>query len=157
MRFLRTTLAGFMILTLVGASLDAQPKADDGFQRAMFDPQLVLKNAQAIGLTAAQRKSILDEIKAAQTALAPLQADMTGPSMELWEVVEPPRVDEGRALALVEQVLKIENEVKKRQVMLIVRIKNLLNPEQQMKLYALRDAAAKRGGAPPDGDADRTH
>lgn len=157
MRSLRTLLAGVVALTLVGATLGAQTKPEDAFQRAMFDPQFVLRNAQAIDLSAAQRKNILDAIKAAQTALAPLQADMTGPAMELYEVVEPPRVDENKALALVEQVLKIENEVKKRQVMLIVRIKNLLTPEQQMKLYAIRDAAARKGGASPDGDADGSH
>ena len=157
MRSVRTLLAGLMALTLAGASLGAQAKPDDAFQRAMFDPQLVLRNAQAIGLSAAQRKGILDELKAAQTALAPLQVDMTSPAMELQELVDAPRVDESRALAMVDQVLKIENEVKKRQVMLIVRIKNLLTPEQQAKLRAIRDAAAKSGGASPDGEADRAH
>ena len=156
MRTIRIFLAASLALAVAGAPLRAQAKPDDAFQRAMFDPQFVLRNAQAISLSAAQRKNILDELKAAQIALAPLQVDMTGPAMELQEIVDAVHVDEAKAVATVEQVLRIENEVKKRQVMLIVRIKNLLTAEQQAKLRALRDAAAKPGDASPDGNTDAT-
>lgn len=154
MRNIRILLAALVALAVGTAPLRAQAKPDDAFQRAMFDPQFVLRNAQAIGLSAAQRKNILDELKSAQIALAPLQVDMTGRALELQEIVEASRVDEAKALAMVEQVLRIENEVKKRQVILIVRIKNLLTAEQQSKLRALRDAAAKPGDASPDGNSD---
>ena len=153
MRRVRTLMLVLLVLLAIGAPLHAQGKPDDPFQRSLFDPQLVLRNAQAIGLSSAQRKSLLDELKATQTALAPLQADMTGPAMELQEIIDAPRVDEAKAIATVEQVLKIENEVKKRQVALLVRIKNLLTTDQQAKLRTLRDAAARAGGTPPDGDA----
>lgn len=119
-------------------SAQGKPGQPDAFAEALFDPQLVLKNAQDIGLTPAQRKTILDEIRAAQIALAPLQADMTEPAMELIEMLGQSKVDEARVVAKTEQVLRIENEVKKRQTMLLVRIKNALTPEQQEKLRALR-------------------
>lgn len=119
-------------------SAQGKPGQPDAFAEALFDPQLVLKNAQGIGLTPAQRKTILDEIRAAQIALAPLQADMTEPAMELVEMLGQTKVDEARVLAKTEQVLRIENEVKKRQTMLLVRIKNALTPEQQSKLRDLR-------------------
>ena len=115
-----------------------KPGQPDAFAEALFDPQLVLKNAQAISLTPAQRKTILDEIKAAQIALAPLQADMTEPAMELVEMLGQSKVEEARVLAKIDQVLRVENEVKKRQTALLVRIKNALTPEQQDKLRALR-------------------
>ena len=156
MRRVRTFTLVLLALVAVSAPLRAQGKQDDPFQRSLFDPQLVLRNAQAIGLSAAQRKSILDELKATQTALAPLQVDMTGPAMELQEIIDAPRVDEAKTIATVEQVLQIENEVKKRQVTLLVRIKNLLTPDQQAKLRTLRDASA-RAGTPPDGDAQNNH
>ncbi len=129
-----------LLVTAIAAPASAQgkPGQPDAFAEALFDPQLVLKNAQGIGLTPAQRKTILDEIKAAQIALAPLQADMTEPAMELIEMLGQSKVDEGRVVAKTEQVLRIENEVKKRQTMLLVRIKNALTPEQQEKLRALR-------------------
>ncbi len=129
-----------LALTAVALPVSAQgkPGQPDAFAEALFDPQLVLKNAQAIGLTPAQRKTILDEIKAAQIALAPLQADMTEPAMELVEMLGQTKVEEARVLSKIDQVLRVENEVKKRQTALLVRIKNALTPEQQDKLRALR-------------------
>ncbi len=115
------------------------PKPDDAFARAMFDPQLVLKSAQAIGLSSTQRKAIMDELKAAQVALAPLQIDMTDPALELQELIEQSKVDEAKAVAKTSDVLRIENEVKKRQLILLIRIKNVLTPEQQSKLRVIRD------------------
>ena len=121
----------------------------DAFAEALFDPQLVLQNAQQIGLTAAQRRSILEEIKNTQVALAPLQIDMTEPAMELVELLGQSKVDEARVLAKMEQVLRVENEVKKRQTALLVRIKNNLTAEQQSQLRILR-LAARRSGAEPE-------
>jgi Spy/CpxP family protein refolding chaperone len=117
-----------------------KPGQPDAFAESLFDPQLVLQNAQTIGLSAAQRRTILDEIKATQIALAPLQADMTEPAMELLELLGQAKVDEARVLAKTEQVMRIENEVKKRQTSLLVRIKNVLTPEQQSRLRELRKA-----------------
>jgi Spy/CpxP family protein refolding chaperone len=114
------------------------PKPDDAFAQALFDPQLVLRHAQTIGLSAAQRRTILDELKTTQTALAPLQADMMEPALELIELLGQSRVDEPRVLAKMDQVLRIENEVKKRQAGLLVRIKNALTPDQQVRLRELR-------------------
>jgi len=114
----------------------------------MFDPQLVLKHAQAIGLTAAQRRSILDELRATQLALAPLQADMTEPALELQSLIEAPRIDEAQALAKIDRVLRLENEVKKAQAVFVIRVKNILTPEQQTKLRALRDAESRNDDAP---------
>jgi len=136
----------------------AQAKTDD-FAKALFDPQFVLKNAQAIALTSAQRRSIIDELRTAQTALAPLQVDMAEPALELQELLDGTRIDEAKALSKIDQVLKIENEVKKRQAAFIIRVKNLLTPDQQAKLRTLRDGGAKDGAdaAPPSGtpDSDR--
>ena len=108
-------LALLPALLLAAPVARAQAKADEVFAKAFFDPQLVLKHASAIGLTAQQRKAILDELKSTQVALVPLQVDMAEPALELQGLVESTRVDEARALARIDQVLKIENEVKKRQ------------------------------------------
>jgi Spy/CpxP family protein refolding chaperone len=51
-------------------------------------------------------------------------------------------------VAKMDQVLKIENEVKKQQATLLVRIKNVLTAEQQTRLRELRNAEA--GGRRPD-------
>ncbi|MGQ0642872.1 MAG: Spy/CpxP family protein refolding chaperone [Gemmatimonadaceae bacterium] len=141
-------IVSVLVASLVCGSVGQAQKGDqpDAFAEALFDPQLVLQHAQSIGLSAAQRRSILDEIKATQIALAPLQADMTEPAMELVELLAQSKVDEARVLAKTEQVLRIENEVKKRQTALLVRIKNVLTLEQQAKLRELRKANRKGDG-----------
>ena len=144
------------VLTAVAAGLLAaaspagaqNPKPDDAFAQALFDPQLVLRHAQAIGLTPAQRRTILDELKATQTALAPLQANMMEPALDLIELLGQTRVDEAKVVAKMDQVLEIENEVKKKQAALLVRIKNTLTPEQQARLRELRNAEGT--GRKPD-------
>jgi Spy/CpxP family protein refolding chaperone len=135
-------IAAGLAALVVGATPVLAQKSDqpDAFAEALFDPQLVLQSAQQIGLTPAQRRSILEEIKATQVALAPLQVDMAEPAMELVELLGQTKVDEARVLAKTDQVLRIENEVKKRQTALLVRIKNILTPEQQAKLRELRKA-----------------
>ena len=144
------------VLTAVAAALLAaaspagaqNPKPDDAFAQELFDPQLVLRHAQAIGLTPAQRRTILDELKATQTALAPLQANMMEPALDLIELLGQARVDEAKVVAKMDQVLEIENEVKKKQAALLVRIKNTLSPEQQARLRELRNAEGT--GRKPD-------
>jgi Spy/CpxP family protein refolding chaperone len=148
-------LALIAIVAVPPRLVGQQPKPDDVFARALFDPQLVLRHAQAIGLTPTQRRQILDEMKTVQIALAPLQIDMAEPALELGELLENTRVDEAKAMAKIDQVLRIENEVKKKQAQFVIRVKNLLTPEQQTRLRALRDAESKDGGL--DGSAPPTH
>lgn len=150
---IRWVFVGFLgLLTTTSPALGQNPKPDDAFAQALFDPQLVLRHAQDIGLSAAQRRTILDELKATQTALGPLQADMTEPALDLVELLNQPKVDEAKVTAKMDQVLKIENEVKKKQGALLVRIKNALTPEQQARLRELRKAEVG-GGKPSDGGA----
>jgi Spy/CpxP family protein refolding chaperone len=144
----RSLLAACALLLALPALTIAQGKPEDAFAKAMFDPQLVLKHAQAIGLSAQQRRAILDELKTTQQALVPLQVDMTEPGIELVELLESTKIDEGKAMARIDQVLKVENEVKKRQAVFLIRVKNLLTPEQQAKLRAIRDGESKDDAAP---------
>ena len=140
---MRWTIVALTLLVSVTAPAAGQGKSEDAFAKALFDPQLVLKHAQTLGLTPAQRKAILDEFKSAQIALAPLQVDMAEPALEMVELLENTRVDEAKVMAKIDAVLRIENEVKKRQAVFIIRVKNILTPEQQAKLREIRDREAK--------------
>ena len=151
-----STIVGLSLalaLVAAGPALAQNPKPDDAFAQALFDPQLVLRHAQTIGLTAAQRRTILDDLRNTQVALGPLQANMTEPALDLVELLNQPRIDETRVTAKMDQVLKIENEVKKQQATLLVRIKNVLTAEQQARLRELR--RAETGGRKPDDGGSR--
>ncbi|MCC7132705.1 MAG: hypothetical protein SFV24_15895 [Gemmatimonadales bacterium] len=124
-----------------------QEKKDDRFEKAFFDPQLVLQRSRDIGLTAQQRQTILDAVKKAQIDLVPLQLEMAEPALEMVELIEETRVDEAAALAKADKMLRIENEVKKAQMSLLIRIKNVLTKEQQDRLRAIRDGGRREDDA----------
>ncbi|MBM4185908.1 MAG: hypothetical protein FJ206_01225 [Gemmatimonadetes bacterium] len=138
-----------LVATLGGSNLAAQEKKDDRFEKAFFDPQLVLRHAREIGLSAQQRATMMDAIKKIQAELVPLQLDMAEPALEMAELIEQPVVDEAAAVAKAEQVLKLENEVKKKQMALLIKIKNVLTKDQQARLRAIRDGG--RGDDSDDG------
>lgn len=134
--------AGLMALA---SPVLAQDKKDDRFEKAFFDPQLVLQRSKEIGMTPQQRTAILEVIKKAQIELVPLQMDMAEPALELVEMIEGVKVDEAGALAKADKMLKIENEVKKVQMSLLIRIKNLLTKDQQDRLRTIREGGRGDG------------
>ncbi len=152
MRFRWYVVQAALAVALAGPMV-AQEKKDDRFEKAFFDPQLVLQRAKDIGLTAQQRTAILDVIKKAQVELVPLQLDMAEPAMDLVDLIEETKIDEAGALAKADKMLKIENEVKKVQMSLLIRIKNLLTKDQQNQLRAIRDGGRGDGS---DGNGDTT-
>ena len=151
MKLLWYALAGGLMA--LASPVSAQEKKDDRFEKAFFDPQLVLQRAKDIGLTAQQRTAVLDVIKKAQVELVPLQLDMAEPAMELVDMIEEAKVDEAAALTKADKMLKIENEVKKVQMSLLIRIKNLLTKDQQDRLRVLRDGGRGNGS---DGNGEAT-
>ena len=144
---LRTWMLAAAAAVMFAGPVAAQEKKDDRFEKAFFDPQLVLQRSRDIGLTPQQRSAIMDAVKKAQTDLVPLQLDMTEPALDLVELVEQQRVDETQALAKADKMLKIENEVKKAQMSLLIRIKNILTKEQQDRLRTIRDGGKSGDGA----------
>jgi Spy/CpxP family protein refolding chaperone len=130
----------FLALGLGAGALQAQaPKPeDDPLARLLFDPQLVLKHAQEVGLQAAQRTTIISAIKEAQGDILDLQLQMAERHGDLVKAMEAIRVDEAAALAQVDKVLGLEREMKRKQLQLLIRVKNALTREQQDRLQELK-------------------
>ena len=77
-------------------------------------------------------------IQKAQAKFLDLQWDAQSESGKLVQLLKARPVDENAVLAQVDQVLNREREIKKAQISLLVRIKNLLTEAQQNKLMDLR-------------------
>ncbi len=133
----------FLAIALGTGILQAQtPKAgDDPLARLLFDPQLVLKHAQELGLQPAQRNTIITAIKEAQGNILDLQLQMAERQEELVKTMESTRVDEAAALAQADKVMGLEREMKRTQLQLLIRIKNALTREQQDRLQELKKVA----------------
>jgi Spy/CpxP family protein refolding chaperone len=141
----RHILLPIVALVALAASASAQSSKpdDDPLARLLFDPQLVLKFASELSLQAAQRTSIVNAIKAAQGEILERQLEMVERHQELLKAIQAQRVDEATAMAQADKVMELEREMKKSQLLLLIRIKNALTQQQQDQLRELRKAAAK--------------
>ncbi len=128
-----------LILALVGASF-APPAhaADDPLAGAFFPPEVVMRHLVDIGLDEAQQSGIKQAIVRAQTIFLDRQLAMQTELGKLQALVRPAHVDAAAVIEQLDRVLALEREVKRAQIGLLVEIKNLLRPEQQQRLEALR-------------------
>lgn len=125
---------------IIGASCWAQDpqQADDPIAQNLFAPELVMKYHQEIDLDETQSKTVRDAIQKAQAKFLDMQWDMQSETQKLVQLLKAKPVDETAVLAQVDQVLNREREIKKAQISLLVRIKNVLTDAQQNKLTELR-------------------
>jgi len=127
-----------ILLLLLGTTLAAQEPEQDPVKKLMFPPELVMQHQKAISLSLDQRNAIKQEIGEAQKTFTGLQWDMQDEMETFLSLLEMEKVDEQKAVAQLEKVLKLESEIKRTHLTLAIRIKNFLTAEQQTKLQGLK-------------------
>ena len=131
-------LCAILFVGTVAAAQSPSPAATDDLAQNLFTPELIVKYRQDIGLDDSQSKSLKELVQKAQGRFLDLQWDMQAEAGKLAQLLRVSRIDESAAIAQADKVLSMEREVKKAQLTLLVRIKNLLTPAQQDKLVELR-------------------
>ncbi|HEY2292681.1 MAG TPA: hypothetical protein VGM86_18425 [Thermoanaerobaculia bacterium] len=131
-------LAVLLALGVCAPAARADGPGDDPIARAVFPPDLVMKHSQEINLDERQRAAIKEQVQKAQTQATDAQFDLQGESQKLVHLLQARPVDETAVLTQVDKVLALERQVKRTQILLLVRIKNLLTEAQQAKLAELR-------------------
>jgi len=116
-----------------------QPPQPDPIGENLFPPELVMQYQQAIGLSEEQRDLIKAEIQKAQARFTDLQWQLQGEAETMASLLKSPRADEQQVLAQLDKILNVEREIKRAQITLVVRIKNILTPEQQARLRELKN------------------
>ena len=93
-----------------------------------------------IGLEDRQREAILKELERAQAQFPRLQWQLQAASQQL--VAAPRRATGGRGEGARPggEVMKLETEIKRAHLALLIRIRNALTEAQRSKLQALRRA-----------------
>jgi len=138
-----------LCLGLVAHAVRAQeaPAAppNDPIARSVLPPELIMQNQKAIQLSEAQKGAVIAEVKRAQGRIVDLQWDMQRALEPLVELLGKDKVDEPQVLAQLDKVLAAEREFKRTQLILAVRLKNILSPEQQRTLNELRSSAPRSG------------
>lgn len=141
MRTTRRVLGGAMFLLAAAAmplAGQAAPSMDDPIAKALFEPELIMKHRRAIALTDEQRDAISRLIRDLQGQVVSLQWELQEQVEALSTELARPRVDLDRARDRLERVMVTERRIKEGHLTLLIRIKNLLTPQQQAALTRLR-------------------
>ncbi len=132
----------FALLLASGAPTIARaqgaPTIDDPIARTLFEPELIMQHRRAIDLSDRQRDEISRVIKDMQGQVVSMQWDLREQADALATELNRPRIDLDRALDRMSRVLQTEGKIKAARLTLLVRIKNILSPEQQESLRRLR-------------------
>ena len=128
------------VALLWGASIAglAPEAAPPGLPDTLFPAELVLDQAEAIELSAEQRKAIDGLVagdRAAARQDAPKRAQIAA---ELQALLEQAKVDEEAAARLIDLALDLERGERRRNLLQLVRVKNVLSAEQQKALANIR-------------------
>ena len=115
---------------------------EDPLFATLFPPELIMQHRRAIGLDDRQRDAITRLISDLQRKSLELQWELLDEIEQLGEVTGRPRVDLDRAMDEMGDVLDKEREIKTAHLEMLVRIKNLLRPDQQAMLGELRRSGA---------------
>jgi len=130
----------FLLFAALGAAaLRAEPAEEDPIGKYLFPPELVMKYSQDLGLDERQRTAVKENVQKAQAKFLDLQWTLQEESQKMVRLLQARPVDEAAVLAEADKVLAQEREIKRTQLSLLIRLKNLLNEPQQAKLMELRN------------------
>ena len=127
-----------MILTLMlFCPLAAQQPPEDPLRDVLFPPEAVMQHQQAVGLSEEQKNNLKVEVRQAQLKFTELQWTLQDDMERLVSLLKQSKVDEKQAASQLDKVLGAEHEIKRAQLMLLIRIKNNIAPAQQPQLREL--------------------
>jgi Spy/CpxP family protein refolding chaperone len=127
-----------VLLALGCAIALAQAPGPDPIAENIFPPDLIVQQQQAIGLTDSQKEFLRAEVRQAQSKLMDLQWQLSDEVEKLAAMLKQDTVDDQRVGAQLDRVLNLERDIKRTQLGMVVRIKNKLTHEQQVKLREIR-------------------
>ena len=127
-------------LLCLGASPGfAQDQKADPFKGKLFAPNVILEHRDELKLTKQQFTDIRVAVVDVQANVAEFEWDVAEAYQLLMAELDKSPIDENVVLQHVNAALKAENEVKKLQVAMLVRLKNLLTDEQIGYLESVKD------------------
>ena len=132
-------MAGLCLVLAAAGTYAQQPGPQrDPFQGKLFAPNVILENRDALDLTREQFTAIRGAVVEVQGDIAEHEWDLREAYQQVLADLDESPVDEDKILSGVEKALLAENEVKKRQVALLIRLRNLLTDEQMATLQSLQ-------------------
>ena len=112
----------------VGAAMAEEPK--DVFKGKLFAPNVILENRDALQLSKDQFTAIRAAVVEVQAGVAEHEWDMQEAYQALMLELDKSPVNEEKVLQHASMALLAENQVKKKHMGMLVRLKNLLTADQ---------------------------
>lgn len=112
----------------------------DVFKGKLFAPNIILEHQEALDLSKEQFTAIRAAVVEVQASVAEHEWDLREAYQRIMSDLDDAPVDEAKVLEDVQAALLAENEVKKLQVAMLVRLRNLLTEEQMAYLQSVREA-----------------
>ena len=128
------------VIAILGAATAyaANPKGDV-FKGKLFPPNVILEHKAQLDLSKEQFKQIRAAVVEVQAGVAEHEWDMQEAYQALMLELDKTPVDEARVIEHASAALLAENEVKKMQMAMLVRLKNLLSAEQVRYLESVHE------------------
>ncbi len=128
---MRKGILCLLALAALGTSTalaEQQPK--DVFKGKLFAPNIILENRDQLQLSKEQFTAIRSAVVEVQAGVAEHEWDMQEAYQALMLELDKSPIDEEKVLDYAGQALLAENQVKKKQMAMLVRLKNLLTADQ---------------------------
>lgn len=130
-------LAGVLIFVLCAGTAVAQGNSDV-FRGKLFPPRLILENQEELDLSRDQFTSIREAVVEVQTNVAEHEWDMREAYLRIMDELDADPIDEERVMEIANEALLAENEIKKQQMAMLIRVRNLLTDEQVEYLQSIQ-------------------
>lgn len=120
-----------LALTMSGVAVanPAGPK-HDVFKGKLFPPNVILEHQAELNLSKEQFTAIKAAVVGVQADVAEHEWDIREAYQSIMAELDKQPIDQAQVLDYVDSALKAENEVKKRQVAMLIKLKNLLTDDQ---------------------------
>ncbi|CAA0118121.1 Uncharacterised protein [Halioglobus japonicus] len=102
----------------------------EALKMGLYPPDILMRYQDRLGITPAQRKTIVDAVTNFQANVADLQWTMQGEQQKLQQAFSTYNINTEESLALAEKVLALESRFKLAHLELLITIKNTLTEEQ---------------------------
>jgi Spy/CpxP family protein refolding chaperone len=106
----------------------------------LFPPELIMSHQTELGIDEHQRDAILKELERVQAQFPRLQWQLQAATEQLSSLLDAAKIDETKALGQAGEVMKLEVEIKKTHLAMLIHIRNLLTEAQRAKLLEIRRA-----------------
>jgi len=118
------------VLSLGVGQTHAAESQKDVFKGKLFPPNVILEHQSELGLSKDQFTAIRAAVVEVQAGVAEHEWDMREAYQALMQELDKTPIDEDRVLDHANVALLAENQVKRKQMTMLVRLKNLLTAEQ---------------------------